>query len=77
MNGWNKVKAALDAALGLTKTPTASKVKKLRQGFDNTTQEHVVWIEYRCKAGNSASALPNRIGEARDMIMLRELLALA
>ena len=59
-----QVQATLDAALDLTKTPTASKVKKLRQGFDNATQEHVVWMEYRCQAVNGSSALPNRIGEA-------------
>lgn len=48
MTTWNKLLASLDATFGFP-TRISSKVKKLQQGFDNKTQEHVVWIEYRVK----------------------------
>lgn len=48
MTAWNKLLASLDATFGFP-TSISSTVKKLRQGFDNTKQEHVIWIEYRVK----------------------------
>lgn len=56
MSGWNKLLSQLDAVLGFPNT-TASKVKRLHQAFDNETQEHVVWLEYRVKA-KSWAAVP-------------------
>ena len=48
MTTWNALLKSLDAAFGFP-TRISSTVKKLRQGFDNTKQEHVIWIEYRVK----------------------------
>lgn len=71
MNGWNRLLAALDATFGLS-NKAASKVKKLRQGFDNKTQEHVIWLEYRVRV-NGASLVT--AGNDRQMALMRELLA--
>jgi len=46
MNTWNKLLAALDSVLGFPNKKN-SKVKKLRQAFDNNTGEYVFWLEYR------------------------------
>ena len=48
MTAWNQLLAALDKTFGYT-NKASSKVKKLREGFDNRTQEQVIWIEYRVK----------------------------
>ena len=48
MTTWNALLKSLDATFGFP-TRISSTVKKLRQGFDNTKQEHVIWIEYRVK----------------------------
>ena len=58
MNGWNKLLALLDAMFGLPNR-AASKVKKLQQGFDNRTQEHVIWIEYRVRVNNAQPQTPD------------------
>jgi len=78
MNGWNKLLAALDATFGLS-NKAASKVKKLKQGFDNKTQEHVIWLEYRVRVNDAQPpklepSLVNA-GKARQMALMRELLA--
>lgn len=52
MDGWNKLLVLLDAMFGLP-NKASSRVKKLQQGFDNRTQEHVIWIEYRVRVTNS------------------------
>lgn len=51
MNRWNQLQALLDSMFGFP-NKVSSKVKKLQQGFDNRTQEHVVWIEYRVQVNN-------------------------
>jgi hypothetical protein len=48
MNAWNELLAAMDAALGFPNERN-SKVKKLKQGYDNKTNEHVIWLEYRVR----------------------------
>ena len=45
---WNKLLIAIDQALGFQNKVTSNVVKKW-QAFDNTTQEHVVQLEYRVK----------------------------
>ena len=49
MTMWAKLLALLDAQLGLQSTKISSKVKKLWQGYDNQTNENVIWLEYRVR----------------------------
>lgn len=80
MNGWNKLLALLDAMFGLPNR-AASKVKKLQQGFDNRTQKHVIWLEYRVRVNNAQAPSPDpkllRASADRKMSLMRELLAQA
>jgi hypothetical protein len=46
INPWNNLLVALDTALGFPNRQD-SIMKKLYQGYDNKTNEHVMWIEYR------------------------------
>ena len=48
MNAWNQLLAAMDAALGFPNRKNST-VKKLKQGYDNDTNEHVIWLEYRVR----------------------------
>lgn len=48
MTPWNKLLIALDQTIGFP-NKKSSKVKKLKQGYDNNTGEHVFWLEYRIK----------------------------
>jgi hypothetical protein len=48
MNPWNQLLAAIDGALGFPNRLNSS-VKKLKQGYDNNTNEHVIWLEYRVR----------------------------
>ena len=50
---WNKILALLDAQFGFQSTKDSSKVKKLWQGYDNQTNEHVIWLEYRVRVRNN------------------------
>lgn len=78
MNNWNRVLAALNATFGIP-GKAASKVKKLRQGFDNKTQEHVIWIEYRIRSSDAPAPRtdrqPAKTGGPRRQSLLRELLS--
>jgi hypothetical protein len=57
MNAWNQLLAAMDAALGFTNR-TNSTVKKLKQGYDNKTNEHVIWLEYRARINTADPKQP-------------------
>jgi len=46
MNNWNKLLARLDQVFGL-KDKKKSSVKKIKQYFDERSDEHVFIIEYR------------------------------
>ena len=52
MTEWNRLLAQLDLVFGFPNM-VSSKAKKLQQGFDQTTQEHIIWIEYRVRVSNS------------------------
>jgi hypothetical protein len=54
MTMWNKLLTTLDQLFGLP-NKVSSKIKKLQQGFDNRTQEHVIWFEYRFEAAYACS----------------------
>jgi hypothetical protein len=48
MNTWNQLQAVLDAIFAHGSKATST-IKKVQQGFDNKTNEHVVLIEYRVR----------------------------
>ena len=48
MNKWEQLLKSLDAVYGF-ENQVKSSVKKIRQGFDEKSDEHVVIIEYRVK----------------------------
>ena len=58
MNEWNKLLVMLDTLFGFP-DKAASKVKKLQQGLDNRTQEHVIWIKYRVRVNNAQAPSPD------------------
>lgn len=78
MNNWNKRLKILDHALGFPNRQT-SKVMKRGQGFDNKTQEHVVWLEYCALVAADKAPEPHLdpLGDQpkRDMNRLRQLAA--
>jgi hypothetical protein len=78
MNNWNKAIAALDQALGFTHRDS-SKLMKRRQAFDNKTQEHVVWLEYRARTKYTEPPTPTpqeiEADKKRRMVFLQQLLA--
>lgn len=49
MTTWNKLLQALNQIFN-SQTGAASTVKPIRRAFDNNTNEHVIWLEYRVKA---------------------------
>ncbi len=71
---WNRLQALLDAMFGFTNR-TRSTVKVMQQGFDNKTQEHVIWIEYRAqvKPGITPKPQPQRapMASIREMFSRR------
>src|SRR5450830_808499 len=52
---WNKILALLDVQFGFQSTKASSKVKKLWQGYDNQTNENVIWLEYRVRVKSDKS----------------------
>ena len=49
MTNWNKLLQVLNQTFN-SQTGTASTVKPVQRAFDNTAQEHVIWLEYRVRA---------------------------
>ena len=74
---WKKLLTVLDQEIGLP-NKVISKVKVVQQGFDSRTQEHVVWLEYRCRVRNVPVPKPDpRLVKAykdRKMSLLKDLL---
>ena len=52
MNKWNKLLATLDAVFGF-ENKVRSKYKKIKQDYDDQTNEHVILIEYRVQVKGS------------------------
>ena len=60
MNKWEQLLKSLDAVYGF-ENQVKSSVKKIRQGFDEKSDEHVVIIEYRVKRSElSAKAVKRK-----------------
>lgn len=66
---WNKILALLDAQLGFQSNKASSKVKKLWQGYDNQTNENVIWLEYRVRVRNNQ---PSQSDTRIDPTVLRQ-----
>ena len=68
---WNKLLIAIDQALGFQNKVTSKVVKKW-QAFDNTTQEHVVQLEYRVKVKPADLPKPQPRADLMSTIKYRE-----
>jgi hypothetical protein len=77
MKMWNKLLAVLDQVVGFPNM-ASSTLKKLEQGYDNETEEHVIRLEYRIKIGD---ALPpkraSRMLEQKQAQRIKHLTELA
>jgi hypothetical protein len=69
MTMWNKILALLDAQFGFQSTKASSKVKKMRQGYDNQTNELVIWLEYRVRVKTNQ---PSQSATKTDPKVLRQ-----
>lgn len=78
MTDLKKLLTVLDHEIGLP-NKVSSNVKVVEQGFDNRTQEHVVWLEYRCRVRNVPVPKPNpqlvKAYNDKQMSLLKALLA--
>jgi hypothetical protein len=68
---WNKLLIAIDQALGFQNKVTSNVVKKW-QAFDNTTQEHVIQLEYRVKVKPADLPRPQPRVDLMSTIKYRE-----
>ena len=59
MNKWNKLLKMLDGVYGF-ENQVKSSFKKLKQGFDEKSNEHVVIIEYRVMRGDMSVKSKNK-----------------
>jgi hypothetical protein len=77
MKMWNKLLGVLDQVYGFPNM-ASSTLKKLEQGYDNDTEEHVIRLEYRIKIGD---ALPpkcaSRMLEQKQAQRIKQLTELA
>jgi len=76
MTPWNQLLITLDETLGFP-NKKSSKVKKIKQAYDNNTNEHVIWLEYRVRVSNDVAPKPEPqqqiAQEERRMKFLRQL----
>jgi hypothetical protein len=61
--------ALLDVQLGFQSNKVSSKVKKMRQGYDNQTNELVIWLEYRVRVKTNQ---PSQSDTKTDPKVLRQ-----
>lgn len=77
MNEWNKLLAQLDALFSFPHK-VASTASKVRQDFDNDTQEHIVTIEYRVRIDDTRTSKRDRSRVTPTvngrMVLMRELM---
>ena len=58
MNNWNQLLAVLDKTIGFPNR-IDSTVKKVRQGYDEKKNEHVIYLEYRVRVKPGGMNVPN------------------
>ena len=59
MNQWNRLLKALDHVYGFA-NQSQSSMKKIKQGFDEKSNEHVIYIEYRVMKSESPGQFRKR-----------------
>ena len=74
MNKSNQLLALLDRVFGFP-NKIRSKFRKIRQDFDENTNEHVVLIEYRVSVKGTMKSAPRRKQQPNQMAMIQQLLA--
>jgi hypothetical protein len=69
MNNWNQLLAMLDKTIGFPNR-IDSTVKKVRQGYDEKKNEHVIYLEYRArvKPGAAGNENPQVLTLLRDLV---------
>ena len=60
MTKWNKLLIVLDRVLGFP-NKQSSTVRKVKQDFDETTNEHIIWLEYRTRVGTTSRHQKQRL----------------
>ena len=73
MNKWNKLLAMLDQAFGF-ENKLKSSYKKIRQDFNDQTNEHVIVIEYRVQVKGTMNTTPSK-EQVHQASMLQQLYA--
>ena len=74
MNKWNRLLATLDQVFGMN-NKERSTFKKLRQEFDEKTNEHVIVIEYRVRVKGTVKSTPRKRSGQQHLAFLRQLMA--
>jgi frataxin-like iron-binding protein CyaY len=75
MNKWNKLLAMLDAVFEF-ENKVRSNFKKIRQDFDDQTNEHVIVIEYRVQVKGTMNTTASK-SQVNQQTMLQQLYAQA
>jgi len=68
MNKWNRLLSYLDDVYGF-ENQLKSSFRKVKQAFDERTNEHVIYLEYRVRVSSSAVTKKRKGGQ-----MIKELL---
>ena len=74
MNKSNQLLALLDRVFGFP-NKIKSTFRKVRQDFDEKTNEHVILIEYRVSVKGTMKSAPRRKQQPNQMAMIQQLLA--
>ena len=74
MNKWNRLLATLDQVFGM-KNKERSTFKKVSQNFDESTNEHVIMIEYRVRVAGTMKSTPRKKSGQQNLAFLRQLMA--
>ena len=74
MNKWNQLLACLDQVFGM-KNKENSRFKKVSQDFDESTNEHVIMIEYRVRMAGTMKSTPSKQSDREQLVFLRQLIA--
>jgi len=74
MNKSNQLLALLDRVFGFP-NKIRSTFRKLRQDFDENTNEHVIVLEYRVKVKGTMKSAPRKRQGPNQLAMIAQLLA--
>ena len=75
MTSWDKLLMMMDRVLGF-ENKTKSSVRKVKQVFDETTNEHVIWLEYRTRVDQGTKQKQSK-GKKRKQKLLHQINTLA